>query len=192
MTPDFDELIGAEGSRDELDEMRRVHDLLVSASPPASLDHHLRRAPRIRSLVPRSWATTALGLATALSLVIGVAIGYTAGQSRGFQTGFTRPMHGVGSAAAASALIRVGKEDENGNRPIRMSVQTLPTLPNGAWYELYLTKKGKPVVACGIFQTGRNGSALVSMNAPADLAEYDGWIVTALVPGHSTRVLLST
>ena len=29
-------------------------------------------------------------------------------------------MHGVGPATAASALIKVGKEDANGNRPLRM------------------------------------------------------------------------
>jgi hypothetical protein len=192
VTPDFDELIDEEGSPAELDEMRRVHDLLVSASPPPSLDHQLRRPPRIRSLVPRTWAIAAVALATALSVVIGAAIGYTAAHGPGFQTGFTRPMHGIGPAATASALIKVGNEDTNGNRPLRISVQALPALPNNAWYELYLTKKGKPVVACGIFQTGHNGTAHVSMNAPADLAEYDGWIVTALIPGHSPRPLLTT
>ena len=192
MTPDFDELIGEEGSREEREELHQVHNLLVSASPPPSLDEHPRRAPRIQKLIPRAWAIGALGFAATLSVVIGLAIGYTVGQTGGFQTGFTRPMHGVGPAAAASAVIKVGKEDANGNRPLRMSVRALPTLSKDAWYELFLTKKGKPVVPCGIFQTGRSGSAQVSMNAPADLAEYDGWIVTDLAHGHPSRVLLST
>ena len=101
-------------------------------------------------------------------------------------------MHGLGSARAASALIKVGKEDGNGNRPLLMSVSALPTLSKDAWYKLYLSKKGRPVVLCGIFQTGPSGNARVRMNAPADLAEYDGWIVTAPSPGRSPRVLLST
>ena len=89
-------------------------------------------------------------------------------------------------------MIKVGKEDANGNRPLLMSVRALPAISKGDWYRLYLTKKGKPVVLCGIFRTGHSGNAQVSMNAPADLAEYDGWIVTAIAPGHPPRVLLTT
>ena len=48
MTPDFDELIGDEGSLEEREELRQVHELLVSASPPPSLDRPPRRAPRIQ------------------------------------------------------------------------------------------------------------------------------------------------
>ncbi len=191
MTPDFDELVGNEGSPEERDELRQVHELLLSASPPPSLDPPSRRAPRPRRSIPGSWAIGAAGLVAAASVAIGLAVGSTLGHG-GFQTGFTRPMHGLGSAKAASALIEVGTEDANGNRPLRMSVQALPPLSDGAWYELYLTKKGKAVVPCGIFQTGRSGSAQVTMNAPADLAEYDGWIVTALVPRGQARALLST
>lgn len=190
-TPDFDDVVGGEGSPEELEGLRHVHDLLVSAAPPPS-DMRLRRAPRIRALVPRSWAIGAIALAAAMSAVVGVAIGHALGQGEEFRSGFTRPMHGVGSTAAASALIRVGAEDANGNRPLLMSVRALPSSKEGSWYELYLTKKGKPVIACGIFQTGRLGAAKVNMNAPADLEEYDGWIVTALHPGHRSRVLLST
>jgi len=191
MTPDFDELVGDDGSPEERDELRGVHELLVSASPPPPLDPPLRRSPRIHSLSPRSWTIAAAGLAAAAAVAIGIGIGSTL-EPGGFQTGFTRPMHGVGSGTAASALIKVGKEDGNGNRALLMNVRGLPALSRGAWYELYLTKKGKPVVPCGIFQTGPSGNAQVSMNAPADLAEYDGWIVTAVAPGHRPRVLLST
>jgi hypothetical protein len=100
-------------------------------------------------------------------------------------------MHGIGPAATASAVIRVGAEDANGNRTLRMAVHSLPALQKG-WYTLYLTEKGEPLVDCGIFRTGTAGSANVSMNAPAGLAEYDGWIVTATVPGQTPHVLLST
>ncbi|HWE80083.1 MAG TPA: hypothetical protein VG265_00400 [Gaiellaceae bacterium] len=194
MTIDFDDLVGGEVSGEEREELRRVHELLLSATPPPSLDplpptpSHSRR-----SWIPRSWAHGAVGLAAvaSIAIAIGLAIGSALGHG-GFQTGFTRPMHGLGSATAASALINVGKADPNGNRPLLMSIRKLPTLPKDTFYMLYLTKKGKPVVLCGIFQTGRSGNARVSMNAPADLAEYDGWIVTAFVPGQSPRVLLST
>jgi hypothetical protein len=121
----------------------------------------------------------------------GLAAGYVVGAGSGFQADFTRPMHGVGTTASASAVIRVGDEGASNNRPLLMSVRSLPPLHKG-WYELYLTKKGKPVVPCGIFQTGPAGAAHVTMNAPADLAEYDGWIVTAVVHGQSGPALLTT
>jgi hypothetical protein len=37
-------------------------------------------------------------------------------------------MHGIGTAAAASAVIAVGREDSNGNRTLRMKVRSLPSL----------------------------------------------------------------
>ena len=45
------------------------------------------------------------------------------------------------------------------------------------------------MLACGTFRTGSAGAASVTMDAPGELAEYGGWIVTA---GHDPRVLLST
>ncbi len=191
MTPDFDDLVGEGGSSEERDELRRVHELLIASTPPPSLSPPRRSASQIRLSISRSRAIGGIGLAVAASVAIGLVIGSTFARG-GFQTGFTRPMHGVGSATAASAVIKVGKEDGNGNRPLLMSVRALPTISKSGWYRLYLTKKGKPVVLCGIFQTGKAGNAQVSMNAPADLGEYDGWIVTALAPGHARRVLLTT
>ena len=184
MSPDFDELIGDETRGRAREPPAGSSELLVSASPPPSLGPRPSRAGRVRALIPRSRALVAVGFAAAASLAVGLAAGFAIGNGSGFRNDFTRSMHGVGVAAAASASIRVGEEDASGNRPLEMAVRALPTLSNGRWYELYLTRKGKPVVPCGIFQTGSSGSARVRMNAPADLAEYDGWIVTALVPGH--------
>jgi hypothetical protein len=170
-----------------------VHNLLVSATaPPGSADGR-RRAPRPRrAFFVRGWAAAAFGFAAVLAaLTGGLAIGRTFGHESNAREAFSRPMHGVGAAAAASAVVKVGAEDTNGNRTLRMAVHSLPALDKG-WYTLYLTEKGKPLVDCGVFRTGVAGSANVSMNAPADLAEYDGWIVTASVPGQLSRVLLTT
>jgi hypothetical protein len=192
MTPDFDEIVGSETPAAEAESLRRVHELLLSADPPP-LDT-VEPAPvlKSRAFMPRSTALLAAAVSAAAAVIAGIAIGYSV-RGSGFETGFTRPMHGVGAASGASAVIRVGKQDAAGNRTLEMSVRRLPALPGGAWYELYLTKKGKPVVPCGTFQTGRLGSAQVTMNAPTDLAEYDGWIVTAELPGKAgDHVLLTT
>jgi len=192
VSPDFDELIDDSVSPSERDELRAAHELLLSASAPPALGERRRRAPRIPSLIPRSRAIGALGFATAAAALIGLALGHALWHGSGFQTAAARPMHGVGPVAAARALIRVGKEDASGDRPLLISVDGLPALPPDHWYELYLTRKGKPAVLCGLFQTSPSGTATVRMNAPADPAEYDGWIVTALGPGQSNRVLLTT
>jgi len=188
MSPDFDELVGTEGSPEEREELRLVHELLLSASPPPAAAKTLRGTPRIRLWLPRRWAIAA---AASISVAAGLAVGYAAGTNGGFDARFTRPMHGMGTAAAASAVIKVGDESPSDNRALLMDVRSLAPLQKG-WYELYLTKKGKPVVPCGIFQTSAGGTAHVTMNAPADLAEYDGWIVTAVVAGHRGPTLLTT
>jgi Anti-sigma-K factor rskA len=191
-TPDFDDIVGTEGSPEELAELRQVHNLLLSAEPPPTLPERLRKSPRRRPAFARTWAAAAFGFAAVLaSLTAGLAIGRMSGHDSDAQQAFSRSMHGIGTAAAASAVIKVGGEDASGNRTLRMAVHSLPSLPRG-YYTLDLTEKGEPLVACGVFRTGPTGSADVSMNAPADLAEYDGWIVSAVVPGQPTRVLLTT
>ena len=191
--PDFDEIVGSEGTPEELAELRGVHNLLLSATPPPSFSDGRRRAPRRRRSFRRpGWATAAFGVAGVLAaLTAGLAIGHGLGGEGDAGQAFTRPMHGIGTARLASAVIKVGGEDASGNRTLRMSVHSLPALQRG-FYTLYLTEKDKPLVACGVFRTGATGAANVSMNAPADLAEYDGWIVSAVVPGQPSRVLLTT
>jgi hypothetical protein len=189
--PDFDEIVGTEGSPEELAELRQVHNLLLSADPPPELPARRRKVPRRRRLFVRTWAAAAFGFAAVLaSLTTGLAVGRMFHEGDAHQA-FSRTMHGIGTAAAATAVVKVGSQDASGNRTLRMAVHSLPSLRRG-YYTLYLTEKGKPLVACGVFRTGTTGNANVSMNAPADLAEYDGWIVSAVVPGQPTRVLLTT
>jgi hypothetical protein len=189
VTPDFDEIVGAEGSPEELAELRQIHELLASASPPPAVAEpsRRRRMPSLR----RSWAIPSLGLATVASVAATLVVALTVGHGENGREAFVRPMHGLGAASAAQALIHVGREDASGNRTLTMSVHSLPALAKG-WYALYLTEKGKPAVACGVFLTGSSGAARVNMNAPADLGEYDGWIVESVVPGQRSQVLLAT
>jgi len=190
MNRDFDDLVGSEGTPEELDELRRIHELLLASDPPPAFAQPLRAPLRVRRPV-RVRAAVALAFAAAFSAVLGVgtALVVGTGGGSGFRAGFVRPMHGVGAAATAHGTIVVGKADGEGNRPIEFTVKSLPALSREGSYELYLTEHGKLAVPCGVFQTGRAGSAHVRMNAPADLEEYDGWVVTA---SDSPRVLLST
>jgi hypothetical protein len=198
VSPDFfDELVGDEDATPEaVAGLRRVHELLRSASPPPALPARLDRPPRIprrAPRLPRPRLRIAIAGVAAAGVAGAFAVGYSIGHGGGgFPTSFTRPMHGVGALADARALIWVGKRDPSGNWPLEMSVRGLPTLPHGAWYDLYLTKRGEPDVLCGTFRTESGALTRVRLNAPSELGEYTGWIVTADSPGERDRVLLTT
>ena len=193
--PDFRELIGGEEvPAEELERLRRVHDLLVAAGPPPDLPERLARAPRRHARIvalPRPRLRTVLGLAAAAAVAVGFGIGFAVGNSGGYSTSFSVPMHGLGRLAAASASIDVGPLDAGGNWPLRVTVRGLPTLPANGWYALYLTKKGMPAVTCGTFRTS-GGVTRVRLTAPYRLTEYDGWIITAHRPGQPNQLLLKT
>ena len=89
-------------------------------------------------------------------------------------------------------MIRVGARGRERQPPDRDERPLAPAPAHGSWYELYLTKKGKLEVPCGIFRTGAPDRAQVEMNAPADLEEYDGWVVTTVPAGPAPHVLLTT
>jgi len=192
VSPNFDDLIDGSDSGDALEGLRRVHDLLVSASPPPPLSGRVARPPRIGAPARRRRIVATASLAAAASVVVGVLAGYTIGHRTGFDTAYALTMHGVGAGRDATALIDVGTQDPAGNRPLEMTVRGLPPLAKGGWYELYLTYKGKTVLPCGTFQTGAASSAQVIMNMPGTLSEHTGWIVTTRQPGKPRRVFLTT
>ncbi len=64
--PDFSDLVGDEGTPEELARLRRAHDLLVSAGPPPELSPRLAEAPSAigrTSWLPRRRRGAALVLA---------------------------------------------------------------------------------------------------------------------------------
>ncbi len=198
MSPDFDELLDGEAvpSAEELAELRNVHELLLSASPPPKLPRRLARPRRVRSARLRL-TRRRVGMALALSggaLAAGAfALGYGAGHGGSvFQPSFARFMHGLPPAPSASATIEVGKRDGSGNWPLEMTVRGLPALPRHDWYDLVLTERGKPDVLCGAFRAGAELVTRVWLNAPSDFDEHTGWVVTAHLPGRPSETLLST
>jgi hypothetical protein len=198
--PDFDELVGGDLAADERSRLRGVHDLLVAAGPPAELSPELERAPSVGGAVhflPQRRRGAVLLLAAALA---------AAAFGGGFLTGaFTRggatksavvviPMHGTGAAPNALASISLEDVDKAGNWPMRFTVQGLPKLPRGGYYELYLTRHGRLAAACGTFNV-HGGRTTVRLNAPYKLKGFDGWVVTRHLPGRpeeSTRPVLTT
>jgi hypothetical protein len=186
--------------------IERVEQLLRSAGPAPELPPGLAEPPRVdepereRPRARKSWL--AVGFATAATAAaIAFTVGYALGdRSDSLQTVAEIAMHGVAPAAAASAELDVGKPDADGNVPIEMRVRGLPALPQGGWYDLLLSKEGRPTVSCGTFNAG-HGTTTVLFTVGYALREwrdeglYDGWVVTSHVPGKpasANLILLTT
>ena len=199
--PDFRELVGDEGESEELDRLRRVHDLLVQAGPPPELSMAVADPPEVEESkvleFKRRRPAAVLGIAVAAAAAAFV-IGYAVGdRQNSFSAQATVPMHGVGTVKTARADVAIADHDEGGNYPLQMRVQGLPHAPKGGWYELLLSKKGKPTASCGDFAVD-GGETTVRLSVPYDLAEwhqkklYDGWVVVLHRPGQTAAPIVMT
>ncbi len=195
--PDFAELVGADVPAEERERLQRAHELLVAAGPPPELPPELAAVPSPEpkvTLLPQRRRFTAIGLAAALALAAFFA-GYFIGGTRsgGFHVAAVSEMHGTAAAPGALATIRLAERDSAGNWPMKLSVRGLKPLPRGGYYELYLSRHGRPAASCGTF-TVHAGTTTVRLNAPYPLKEYDGWVVTRHASGRpgESPVLLTT
>jgi hypothetical protein len=199
--PDFRELVGDDLSPEERARLEQVHDLLVAAGPPPELPPALAEPPSepgqssvVPMVLPRRRAGAMLALAAAIALIAFLG-GFVAGNhgvgQKSTNVIHTVVMHGTGSAQNASAKIDIEALDSSGNWPLRVVVRGLPSLPKGSYYEMYLTRHGKPMTACGIF-TVAGSPATIRMTMPPTARNWDGWIVTREtqgVRGHHPVVL---
>jgi hypothetical protein len=188
--PDFDDLVGGEVEGAERARLRRVHDLLVAAGPPPEMER-LSPPATDATVVPlagrRSGRRRALlALAAALGIVVVFTIGLVVADSDGPSADRVVAMTGP---SGASATLEIFDVDEAGNWPMLVDVKGLPSAQEGQLYQVWLTREGKPVALCGSFLTEPDGTAVVSMNAPWRLSDFDGWVV---LERGSTTPLLST
>jgi hypothetical protein len=193
--PDFDELVGNELSAQERGRLERVHELLVAAGPPPELTPALAdptAEPEAPVMLPRRRAGAVLALAATIALLAflgGFLAGRTGGE--GFSTLRAIPMHGTSAAPNASATIDLGQLDAGGNWPLRVVVRGLKPLQQG-YYEMFLTKNGKPVASCGTFRVS-GGESTVRLNAPYDLRNFDHhWVVVRSTPESTTHPVVLT
>jgi hypothetical protein len=193
--PDFRELVGGDDlTPEEAARLERVHEMLVAAGPPPELPPRLAEpepVPREDSPVaflPRRRTGLALALAAALVLV-SLVLGYVVGaRNGGWKEDYAVKMHGTAAAASATATIHVGELDSAGNWPLKVDAKGLKPLPKGAFYEMFLTRNGRPVASCGTFRSVDNES--IRLNAPYILRTYDGWVVTRENPSTGSHTVL--
>jgi hypothetical protein len=197
--PDFHDLVGDEGTPEELGKLRRAHDLLIAAGPPPELSPRLAEPPRAREGERFGWWHArrnqwAFGLAAVVAAAT-FGVGYLVGNhgTPEYNAAFKPiPMHALASNSDASASIAVGERDAVGNWPLLVKVSGLRQLPQKQWYELYLTSKGKLAAYCGSFSVNEDGRATVQFSIPYRLKRFDGWIVTTSVKQKNRPVLLTT
>ena len=197
--PDFQDLIGEDVPAAERERLRHVHDLLVAAGPPPELPPALETPPETGAavrLLPRRRRGALLLLAAALAAAAfggGYLVGGRANDESAFAPEFVVVMHGTRLAPAALASLRLAAKDESGNWPMEVVVRGLPELPRGGYYELYLTRNGRPVAPCGSFLV-HGGTTRVTLNAPYELKRFDGWVVTRHLRGErrGSKPLLTT
>jgi hypothetical protein len=187
--PDFGDLLGDdELSPDEEERLRRIHELLVTAGPPAELPPRLTRAPPERAApvlelpaLPRRRLGATLILAAALAAAL-FGGGYWVGTAtHSFTTEATIPMRGASPSQFAS--IQLAPADKAFNWPLLLRVRGLQDLPKGGYYELVLTRNGKLGLSCGTFRT-HDGKTEIVLNAPYPL-KGAGWAIIAHYPDHS-------
>jgi hypothetical protein len=194
--PDFVDLVGDEGTPEELERLRRAHQLLIAAGPPPELSPRLADAPATQS-------RTGLGLrrrrGTAFLLAAAVAaaafgIGFLVGDRGGdeFRSGDALAMHAVGAPSTAKGSIQIGDRDRSGNWAIQLRVSGLEKLPKGEWYALYLTEHGKITAWCGAFAAASHGRTVVRMSVPYKLEPGVDWVVTKAERKRPRQILLTT
>jgi hypothetical protein len=178
---------------EEAERLRRVHELLVEAGPPADLPPTLERPtdPLDAQVIdfplmpPRRFAALAVAAVAlaAAALGGGYLLGHAHAKPAAFATQRVVPMQGKGSLA----VLRIGHRDKAGNWPMDLLVTGLPTQKDrGAYYELWLTKNGKPVAPCGSFRVNAKNTT-VRLSVPYPFSRFDGWVVTAQ-PAHEGSI----
>ncbi len=191
---EFNDLVDTTGlSPEEADRLRRVHELLVEAGPPPDLPPALEQPtnPTDAEVIdfplmpPRRWAAVAIA-AAALALAAlggGYLLGHAHAKPAAFATWRVVPMQGKGSLA----VLRIGRHDQAGNWPMELIVSGLPTQPNRhAYYELWLSRNGKPVAPCGSFRVNARDTT-VRLSVPYSFSRFDGWVVTEQ-PAHDRGI----
>jgi hypothetical protein len=191
--PDFDDLVGKDVPAEERERLRRAHQLLVQAGPPPELSPELDAVPWPDEFQrPRRRPRQQRQLLLAAALATAALLGFVLGQSSGPSSSLTSidqvrvvKLAGTKLDRDAQGTLALGKADEDGNWPMLLHATGLRQLPEGGYYDLYLTKRGKPVVLCGTFNV-RSGEAIIRFSAAYDLSHFDrdGWVITRQLPGN--------
>ena len=176
---DFRDLVGDDLSQEERAKLERVDRLLrtVPAPPsdvPGSLDRAVNRIGTERGQwTPRRLVAAVTLAVTLAALFFGVGRWTTGGEPH-YRASIQ--MTPAASNPRASALIKLGDRDANGNWKLKLQVDGLPELSGDGYYVLWLAKDGKYAATCGTFKA--RGDTTIDMTVSYRLSEYDAWVIS--------------
>lgn len=192
--PDLRELLGEGVPEEELARLRRVDELLRTTPPPPEVPDLL--AARVLA-IPAGRRGSRRRLLAAVAAAAALAGGTFA---IGFLTGgddLPSPLERIELAATplapqAGMSIEIFPIDAAGNWGMVADAWGLEPLPEGGYYELWLTMDARPVASCGRFVVNAAGAAEgLWLNAPYRFRNYDRWVVTRHEPdGEESGPLL--
>jgi Anti-sigma-K factor rskA len=191
--PNFDELVGDDVAGEERERMRRVHDLLVAAGPPAELPPEIEAGPTLamtlggpaRRRITRRVALLAAALVVLVLAFLGGYIAGNGGDEGGLSRGHVLKLEGTAQAPQALASLRILPVDPSGNWAMKLSATGLPKLPPRGYYEVWVVRDAKIFAPCGWFKVkGPESGVLVWLNAPYELQPHDSWVVTRRIAGQ--------
>ena len=190
-SPDFDELAG-DVPPEERERLLRVHEMLVQAGPPPEIPPELEgptlamtlgKPKRTHQHMQRRLALLAAAFVLLALVFLG---GYITG-NESTVTGRLIRLQGTALAPKAEGSLRVQDADPAGNWPMTFAALGLPKLPPHGYYQVYLTRNGKPLAPCGSFVVKSAAIGVsVQLNAPYELERGDGWGGTRQAPGVHT------
>jgi hypothetical protein len=176
---DFRDLVGDDLSQEERAKLERVDRLLrtVPALPsevPGSLDRAVNRIGTER----RQWTPWRLVAAVALAVTLAALFFGVGRWTTGGEPHYRAiiQMTPASSNPRASALIKLGDRDANGNWKLKLQVDGLPELSGDGYYVLWLAKEGKYAATCGTFKV--RGDTTIDMTVSYRLSEYDAWVIS--------------
>ena len=163
-------LEGCPACRNDLDEVRRAHDILqttLAGPPPELKDWVLARARsearRTSAGRRRPWLLVAAALLVVALLSFGVLRTVT-GTSDGLA------LTATGAAPQAGGELR--GEQIGDNFKVELEAWGLPEPEDGGYYEMWYATADGGRISCGTFSATPNGSATVSMSAPVSAVAY--------------------
>ena len=176
---DFRDLVGDDLNQEDRAKLERVDRLLRSVpAPPSEVPGSLDRAVNRIGTERRHWTPRRLAAAVALAVALAAlffGVGrWTTGGEPHYRASIQ--MKPAASNPRASALIKLGDRDANGNWKLRLQVDGLPELGGDGYYVLWLAKNGKYAATCGTFKV--RGETTIDMTVSYRLTEYDGWVIS--------------
>jgi hypothetical protein len=176
---DFRDLVGDDLSQEERVKLERVDRVLRSVpAPPSEVPGSLDRAVNRIGAENRRWTPWRLGAAVALAVTLAAlffGVGrWTSGGEPHYRASIQ--MKPAASNPQASALIKLGDRESNGNWKLKLQVEGLPELGGDGYYVLWLAKDGKYAATCGTFKV--RGETTIDMTVSYRLSEYDAWVIS--------------